>query len=174
MAVLIRHLWQLKKTVFLHWCLICAVLLWVSWRPPNRLLKLRRFKKFFFSFTKKVFLVIFLFSEKKILSHFLFIFLFRHLPLNMLRWEKAGKSHWRRRISTVDLLVLTSLNQLLFIMQILFTFLLKKLSYSGGQPYWTFPFCKSSLGKSYKTILELYTPVTNKLERLYASDTHTI
>jgi len=24
---LIRHLWQLKTFVFLHWCLICAVLL---------------------------------------------------------------------------------------------------------------------------------------------------
>jgi hypothetical protein len=23
--VLIRHLWQLKTVVFLHWCLICAV-----------------------------------------------------------------------------------------------------------------------------------------------------
>ncbi len=27
MPVLIRHLWQLKTVVFLHWCLICAVLL---------------------------------------------------------------------------------------------------------------------------------------------------
>ncbi len=25
--VLIRHLWQPKTVVFLHWCLICAVLL---------------------------------------------------------------------------------------------------------------------------------------------------
>ncbi len=25
--MLIRHLWQLKTVVFLHWCLICAVLL---------------------------------------------------------------------------------------------------------------------------------------------------
>jgi hypothetical protein len=25
--VLIKHLWQLKMVVFLHWCLICAVLL---------------------------------------------------------------------------------------------------------------------------------------------------
>ncbi len=24
--MLIRHLWQLKTVVFLHWCLICAVL----------------------------------------------------------------------------------------------------------------------------------------------------
>ncbi len=28
--VLIRHLWQLKTVVFLHWCLICAVLLMVT------------------------------------------------------------------------------------------------------------------------------------------------
>ncbi len=27
MPVLIRHLWQLKTVVSLHWCLICAVLL---------------------------------------------------------------------------------------------------------------------------------------------------
>ncbi len=26
--VLIRHLWQLKTVVFLHWCLICVVLLY--------------------------------------------------------------------------------------------------------------------------------------------------
>ncbi len=25
--VLIRHLWQLKTVVFLHWCLLCALLL---------------------------------------------------------------------------------------------------------------------------------------------------
>ncbi len=25
-TVLIRHLWQLKTVVFLHWCLICVVL----------------------------------------------------------------------------------------------------------------------------------------------------
>ncbi len=24
--VLIRHLWQLKTVIFLHWCLLCAVL----------------------------------------------------------------------------------------------------------------------------------------------------
>ncbi len=27
--VLIRHLWQLKTVAFLHWCLICAILLFV-------------------------------------------------------------------------------------------------------------------------------------------------
>ncbi len=25
-SLLIRHLWELKKVVFLHWCLICALL----------------------------------------------------------------------------------------------------------------------------------------------------
>ncbi len=39
---------------------------------------------------------------------------------------KAGKSYWRGRLSTVDLLVPTSLDQLLFISKILFTFFLKK------------------------------------------------
>ncbi len=28
--VLIKHLWQLKTVVFLHWCLICALLLLMS------------------------------------------------------------------------------------------------------------------------------------------------
>jgi hypothetical protein len=26
--VVIRHLWQLKTVVFLHWCLICAILIY--------------------------------------------------------------------------------------------------------------------------------------------------
>jgi hypothetical protein len=30
---LIRHLWQLKTVVFLHWCLIRAVIL--RYQPPN-------------------------------------------------------------------------------------------------------------------------------------------
>ncbi len=32
---LIRHLWQLKTVVFLHWCLICAVLLNPSCKVGN-------------------------------------------------------------------------------------------------------------------------------------------
>ena len=40
--VLIRHLWQLKTVVFLHWCLICAALLnlaiWVAQQPIGVLL----------------------------------------------------------------------------------------------------------------------------------------
>ena len=31
--VLIRHLWQLKTVVFLHWCLICDVLLFSGQQP---------------------------------------------------------------------------------------------------------------------------------------------
>ncbi len=34
---LIRHLWQLKTVVFLHWCLICTVLLGIS---PTQILVL--------------------------------------------------------------------------------------------------------------------------------------
>ncbi len=37
----------------------------------------------------------------------------------------AGKSYWRGRLGTIDLLVLTSLYQLLFISKILFTFFKK-------------------------------------------------
>jgi len=38
---------------------------------------------------------------------------------------KAGKSFWRGRLSTVDLLVLTSLDQILILLEILFTFFYK-------------------------------------------------
>jgi hypothetical protein len=38
----------------------------------------------------------------------------------------SGKSNWRGRFSTVDLLVLTSLDQSLFILKILFTFFTKQ------------------------------------------------
>ncbi len=31
MPMLIRHLWQMKTVVFLHWCLIRAVLLSLIW-----------------------------------------------------------------------------------------------------------------------------------------------
>ena len=40
---------------------------------------------------------------------------------------KPGKTNWRGRLSTVDLLVLTSLDQLLLKLKTLFTFLLNKL-----------------------------------------------
>ncbi len=35
--MLIKHLWQLKTVVFLHWCLICAALLnWVCFFSGQR------------------------------------------------------------------------------------------------------------------------------------------
>jgi hypothetical protein len=42
--VLIRHLWQLKTVVFLHWCLMCAVQLitfipWIIWCYTQNLLQ---------------------------------------------------------------------------------------------------------------------------------------
>jgi hypothetical protein len=40
----------------------------------------------------------------------------------------AGKSYWRGRLSTVDLLVLNSLDQFLFTLKILLTFLQNKLT----------------------------------------------
>jgi hypothetical protein len=36
MPVLIRHLWQLKTVVFLHWCLIDAILLQLQSRPNHQ------------------------------------------------------------------------------------------------------------------------------------------
>jgi hypothetical protein len=35
--VLIRHLWQLKTIVFLHWCLLCALLLLKAFSRSNTL-----------------------------------------------------------------------------------------------------------------------------------------
>ncbi len=40
--------------------------------------------------------------------------------------EVAGNPYWRGRLSTVDLLVLTSLDRVLFILKILFNFLKKQ------------------------------------------------
>jgi hypothetical protein len=55
---------------------------------------------------------------------------------------RDGKPYWKGRLSTVDLLVLTSLNQLLFlfVLQTIFTFLQNKLPKWGGHLYWAFPF----------------------------------
>jgi len=39
---------------------------------------------------------------------------------------KPGKTYWRERVNTVDLLVLTSLDQLLFTLKILFSFFFTK------------------------------------------------
>ncbi len=44
-------------------------------------------------------------------------------------WQSARKSYCSGRLSTVDLLVLTSLDQLLFIMKILFTFITKQSTF---------------------------------------------
>ncbi len=56
-----------------------------------------------------------------------------------------GNPYWRGRLSTVDLLVLTSLDQPLLKMLTLFTYKQNKQPLSVGQPYWAFPFSKSSL-----------------------------
>ncbi len=63
-----------------------------------------------------------------------------------------GKPYWRGRISTVDLHVLSSLDQLLFILKILFTFLQNNPPQWGRQPYWAFPFSKSSLVYKFKAV----------------------
>jgi hypothetical protein len=60
-------------------------------------------------------------------------------PISYSKWGKvpARNSCWRGRLSTVNLRVLTSLDQLLLILQTLFTFLQNKLPYWGGQQsYW--------------------------------------
>jgi hypothetical protein len=42
MPVLIRHLWQLKTVVLLHWCLIHAVLLQIQYRPSHKVCLFKR------------------------------------------------------------------------------------------------------------------------------------
>ncbi len=46
-------------------------------------------------------------------------------PVSLFTSTGAGKPYWRGRLSTVDLLVLTSLNQLLLLLKILSTFVTK-------------------------------------------------
>jgi hypothetical protein len=57
----------------------------------------------------------------------------------------ARESYWRAKLSTVDLSVLTSLDQLLFILKILFTLLINKIPQWGCELYKAFPFSKASL-----------------------------
>ena len=53
-----------------------------------------------------------------------------NLNLGSMSWKflcpQPGKSNWRGRLSTVDLLVLTSLDQLLLTLKVLFTFFTKQ------------------------------------------------
>ncbi len=49
--------------------------------------------------------------------------------------DRAGNPYWRRRLSAVNLLILTNLDQLIFILKISFTFFTKQ----GGQLYKAFP-----------------------------------
>jgi hypothetical protein len=51
----------------------------------------------------------------------------------------AGKPYWRGKSSTVNLLVLTSLDQLIFILNIFLLMLQNKLPLWGGQLYYAFP-----------------------------------
>ncbi len=70
------------------------------------------------------------------------------------RWEdlnlKPEKSYWRGRLSTVDLLELTSLDQLLFIMEILFRCFTKHATLSWRSTVLSLPlklvFLASTLG----------------------------
>ncbi len=58
---------------------------------------------------------------------------------------RAGKSYWRGRLSTVDLIVLTSLDQLLFKLKILWTFftkqanIMRRSTVSSLPPHLVFP-----------------------------------
>jgi len=60
---------------------------------------------------------------------------------------RSGNTHWRGRNSTIDLLVLTSSDEIFFCTVILyiFSFLSNMLSKQGAEAYWAFPFSKSSL-----------------------------
>jgi len=55
-------------------------------------------------------------------------------------WQKAGSPNWRGKLSTDDLLSLTSLDKLPLILLTLFTFSRSKRFLWGGQQYWAVPF----------------------------------
>ncbi len=61
-------------------------------------------------------------------------------PRQVFCWSDRAGSYRRGRLSTVDLLVLTSLDQPLLILKMLFYFLQNELPQWGGQLYWAFPF----------------------------------
>ncbi len=71
----------------------------------------------------------------------------------------AGKPYWRGRIRTVDLLVLTSLDQLLFKLKLNFLFLQNNLSLLWGQLHWAFPFSNSSLAPVSLKMVNLFSGV---------------
>ncbi len=52
----------------------------------------------------------------------------------------AGKSYWRGRLSTVDLLLLTSLGQLLFTLKIFFTSFTKQVTLTRSSTVLNLPF----------------------------------
>ncbi len=62
-----------------------------------------------------------------------------HLYIKNIVW--TGNPYWRGRLSTVDLLVLTSLDQLLLIQQKILCFFTKQATLM----YWAFPFSWCSL-----------------------------
>ncbi len=132
--VIIRHLWQLNTVVFLHWCLIDAVLfrffrfvLINAIHACRFLIMTRNTKMNEIRTDKKLFKIANVYSALYV--------------LNLLRWRvRTRKSYWRERLSTVNLLVLTRLDQLFVILRELFTFLQNKLPQLGGQLYWAFPF----------------------------------
>jgi len=79
------------------------------------------------------------------------LLVFNVFNYNIFFWHppvtKPGNPNWKGRISTVDLLLLTSSNLLLFILKLHFSFLQNNLSQWGGQLQWAFPFIKDSLVK---------------------------
>ncbi len=80
-------------------------------------------------------------------------------------WNKklrsAGNPYWKGRIGTVGLLLLTSLDQLIFHLKIFFTFVTKHVIL--GQLYWTFPFNLCSLPGSHTSISSWLMNGCNKL-----------
>ncbi len=91
-----------------------------------------------------------------------------------------GKSTKRERLSTVDLLVLTSLDQLLFILKILFSFVTKQATLKRRStvlslpPYLVFPVYAHILFTCIpltNCAMNLFTYVIRKLERFSKSGT---
>jgi hypothetical protein len=70
----------------------------------------------------------------------------------LIMYAFQGKSYWRGRLSTVDLLLLTSLAQLLFVLKILFTFFKKQGTLKRRSTILSLPTQLVFPGKKHKAV----------------------
>ena len=82
-----------------------------------------------------------------------------------------GKPYWRGRLSTVDLLILTSLDQLIFILKVFIGILKKQVTLMRRSNVQSHPFQLMFPGYSYnillfKVVMDQYTSLGSTLQKL--------